>query len=100
MSTCSRTWEKRATGTEVGIGIEMKTGSVAPRIPSPRLLLVGVFILIGSLAAMPQDQPATQPPVAQTPEQGQAAGPGASSQAPQAEPQGAAPLRVLVGKSL
>jgi len=53
--------------------------------------------------AMPQtqQQPATQP----TPEQIQAPGPEASSQAPQAqapqaEAQGAAPLRVLVGKSL
>jgi pilus assembly protein CpaC len=41
-------------------------------------------------------QPATQPPPDQTP----VPGPEASSQAPQAEAQGAAPLRVLVGKSL
>jgi pilus assembly protein CpaC len=104
MSTCSRTWEKRATG--IGItGVRMKAVSVESRIPSPRLL-IGVFVLIACLAAMSQDQPAAQapvaqPPAAQTPEEVQApGGPGASSQAPQAEAQGAAPLRVLVGKSL
>src|SRR6185369_9298351 len=88
----------------------MKAINVASRISSPRLL-IGIFVLFASLAALSQDQPAsqtpptqtpvTQPPAAQAPEQVQApGGPGASSQAPQAEAQGAAPLRVLVGKSL
>ena len=55
---------------------------------------------------MSQDQPAAaQPPAAQAPEQVPAPspgapGPGATSQTPQPEAQGAAPLRVLVGKSL
>jgi pilus assembly protein CpaC len=87
MSTRSRTWEKRL--------IEMKPGKALQR----GLWLVAV-IVSASVAAISQDQPAAQPPATQEPEQVQAPGPGASSQAPQAEAQGAAPLRVLVGKSL
>ncbi len=92
MSTRSRTWEKRA--------IEMKTVKAAAGILSVPWLLAVIVIVSTSLATMSQDQPAAQPPPAQAPEQVQAPGPGASSQAPQAEAQGAAPLRVLVGKSL
>ena len=65
MSTCSRTWEKRATGIEI-TGLRMKAVSVESRILSPRLL-IGVFVLIASLAAMSQDQPAAQTPAAQPP---------------------------------
>jgi pilus assembly protein CpaC len=94
MSTRSRTWEKCATE------IEMKTGKAVPGMLSVPWLLVVIVVVSASLAALSQDQPATEPSPAQAPEQVQAPGPGASSQAPQAEAQGAAPLRVLVGKSL
>ena len=97
MSTRSRTWEKRA--------IQMTTVKAVRTIFSVSWLLAVIVIVSASLAALSQDQPATQPPVPQSPatqapEQVQAPSPGATSQAPQAEPQGAAPLRVLVGKSL
>jgi pilus assembly protein CpaC len=92
MSTRSRTWEERA--------IEMTTVKAVPTSFSVSWLLAVIVIVSASLAAMSQDQPAAQPPATQAPEQVQAPGPGASSQAPQAEAQGAAPLRVLVGKSL
>src|SRR5437588_7446932 len=85
MSIRSRIWEKN----------RLKTRTVI-------LGTLSIFLLFAPFA-MPQtqQQPATQP----TPEQIQAPGPEASSQAPQAqapqaEAQGAAPLRVLVGKSL
>ena len=85
MSIRSRIWEKN----------RLKTRTVI-------LGTLAIFLLFAPFA-MPQtqQQPATQP----TPEQIQAPGPEASSQAPQAqapqaEAQGAAPLRVLVGKSL
>ncbi len=96
MSTCSRIWEKRATE------IEMRTGRVVPGTSSVLWLVTAVVAVIvsASVAALSQDQPAAQAPAAQAPEQVQAPGPGASSQGPQAEAQGAAPLRVLVGKSL
>jgi pilus assembly protein CpaC len=58
------------------------------------LLFTASVMAMGVLATA--QQPATQPPPDQTP----VPGPEASSQAPQAEAQGAAPLRVLVGKSL
>jgi pilus assembly protein CpaC len=91
MSTRSRTWEKRE--------IEIKVDGVASRPWRILwLMIVTSVVFSASVAAVSQDQPATQPaPVpAQQPEQ--ASGPGASG--PQGEPQGAAPLRVLVGKSL
>jgi pilus assembly protein CpaC len=92
MSTRSRIWEKLKTEVEVMPGRPLAaTFSVS-------WLLVVILIVSASLAA--QDQPAAQPPASPAPEQVQAPGPGASSQAPQAEAQGAAPLRVLVGKSL
>jgi len=85
MSIRSRIWEKN----------RLKTRTVI-------LGTLAIFLLFAPFA-MPQtqQQPATQP----TPEQIQAPGPEASSQAPQAQApqaqaQGAAPLRVLVGKSL
>src|SRR5436190_7967718 len=85
MSIRSRIWEKN----------RLKTRTVI-------LGTLSIFLLFAPFA-MPQtqQQPATQP----TPEQIQAPGPEASSQAPQAQApqaqaQGAAPLRVLVGKSL
>jgi pilus assembly protein CpaC len=99
MSTCSRTWEKGATDIEIIENEMMKTGKAVQSFSSVPWLLV-VIVITASLAAMSQDRPAAQPPAAQAPEPVQAPGPGASSQAPQAEAQGAAPLRVLVGKSL
>ncbi len=91
MSTRSRTWEKRT--------LVMKPGKAVQK--NLWMVTVIVTVIVGaSLAAISQDQPAAQPPATQAPEQVQAPGPGASSQAPQAEAQGAAPLRVLVGKSL
>src|SRR5437870_542044 len=99
MSTCSRNWEKRATDIQIIENEMIKTGKAVQSFSSVPWLLV-VIVITASLAAMSQDQPAAQPPAAQSPEPVQAPGPGASSQAPQAEAQGAAPLRVLVGKSL
>jgi pilus assembly protein CpaC len=60
-------------------------------------MLAAVLLLGGAVVTYPQEQPAA-PDVQAAPDQAQA--PAATSQAPQAEPQGAAPLRVLVGKSL
>ena len=92
MSTRSRTWEKRE--------IEIKVDGVASRPWRILWLMIASVVFSASVAALSQDQPATQPvpAPAQQPEQTQASGPGASG--PQGEPQGAAPLRVLVGKSL
>jgi len=87
--------------------------SWASRLLVLRLLVVTVILSV-SVAAMSQEPPPSPPPATQTPEQVQApapqapspqasgsqTGPDASSQGPQAEAQGAAPLRVLVGKSL
>src|SRR6266478_4005154 len=88
MPICSRIWEKR----------ELKTSPALSQILWV-LLLTASLMATGVLAtAQTQEQPATQPPPEQTPPP--APGPEASSQAPQAEAQGAAPLRVLVGKSL
>jgi len=91
MSTRSRTWEKLETE------VEMMPGRPLAATFFLSCLLVFTLIVGASLAA--QDQPAAPPP-SPAPEQVQAPGPGASSQTPQAEAQGAAPLRVLVGKSL
>jgi pilus assembly protein CpaC len=90
MSIRSRTWEN----------CEMKTNRTLPAV------LLVMLLLIAPVAATSQDQPAAQPapppPSDQAPAQAPASTPGpeANSQAPQAEAQGAAPLRVLVGKSL
>jgi pilus assembly protein CpaC len=84
MPICSRIWEKR----------ELKTIQALPGALQVLLLFTASVMAMGVLATA--QQPATQPPPDQTP----VPGPEASSQAPQAEAQGAAPLRVLVGKSL
>jgi pilus assembly protein CpaC len=76
----SRIWETR----------EVKTCQMVRRV------LPLVLVLAASVIAIAQDQPATQP----VPVPMQASGPDANAQGPQAEPQGSAPLRVMVGKSL
>ena len=84
MSIRSRRWEKHSVK------------------PSPRVRWVlSVLFLLTATIAVSQQTPAgsaapepTQAPATQAP------GPEASSQAPQAAAQGAAPLRVMVGKSL
>ena len=78
MSICSRMWEKH----------EMNLS------PAVRGALSVLLLLTASVVAVTQDQPSTQPVPAQAP------GPEASSSAPEAAAQGAAPLRVMVGKSL
>ena len=78
MSICSRMWEKH----EVSLS------------PVVRGALSVLLLLTVSVVAVTQDQPSTQPVPPQ------AAGPEASSSAPEAAAQGAAPLRVMVGKSL
>src|SRR5271156_5864771 len=95
MSICSRKWEKR----------EMQSGR--------RLgMTFGVVLLLSAIAlTQSQEQPAPQaaPPQAMQPQEApQAAAPPATSQGPAAtaqtsaesESHGAAPLRVMVGKSL
>jgi pilus assembly protein CpaC len=81
MSIRSRIWDE----------CEMKTNRALPAA------LLVLLLLIASVAAMCQEQSAT-PPAPTEPTQ--SSGPEASSQAPQGAPQGAAPLRVMVGKSL
>jgi pilus assembly protein CpaC len=78
MSIRSRMWEKH----------EVKLSPVVRRALSVALLLTLSFV------AVAQDPPAAEPAPAQAP------GPEASSSAPEAAAQGAAPLRVMVGKSL
>jgi len=80
MSIRSRMWEKH----EVNL------------TPVARRTLCVLLLFTASVVAFAQEQPATQA----APVTNQAPGPEASSQAPQAAPQGAAPLRVMVGKSL
>jgi pilus assembly protein CpaC len=79
MSICSRRWEKH--------NVKLN--------PSVRWAMCVLLLLTASIAVS-QQAPAS--PAA--PEPAQAPGPEASSQAPQAAAQGAAPLRVMVGKSL
>ncbi|MBZ5721892.1 MAG: type II and III secretion system protein family protein [Acidobacteriia bacterium] len=64
--------------------------------------LVLVLLAGMSAAAAAQETPASPaaPDVTQTPTQPAAQAPAAASTTPQAEPQGSAPLRVMVGKSL
>ena len=84
MSICSRRWEEHSVK------------------PSPRVRWVlSVLVLLTASFAVSQQPPtesaapdSTQAPATQAP------GPEANSQAPQAAAQGAAPLRVMVGKSL
>src|SRR5690349_16728203 len=85
MSICSRIGEKH----------EVKAGRTAA---------VGLTVLLlltaSVLGARSQDQPAAQPAPTQAQAPASAPAPEAASPAPQAETQGAAPLRVMVGKSL
>src|SRR5437870_8061978 len=91
MPICSQWWVQ-----------EIKVGK------SSRVVLAITCLLCSAVAGQ-QQQPAPPPPVqaapatttpVQPPEPAQAQIPPANSQAPQAEGQGAAPLRVMVGKSL
>jgi pilus assembly protein CpaC len=84
MSIRSRRWEKHS----------VKPSSRVRWVLSVLFLLTATIVVsqqppTGSAAPEPTPAPATQTP-----------GPEASSQAPQAAAQGAAPLRVMVGKSL
>ena len=103
MSTCSRKWEKR----------EMRAGKLVAMRFAILLLLCAATATQSQQQAAPQatsPQPASQQPApSATPEQSapqatpqQATpGPGATAQTPsEAESRGAAPLRVMVGKSL
>ena len=78
MSICSRMWEKH----EVNLSPVIR-----------RALSVGL-LLTASVGAVAQEQPATQ----LAPVPAQAPGPEASSSAPEAAAQGAAPLRVMAGR--
>src|ERR1700737_4520652 len=80
MSICSRIGEK----------YEVKAGRAVSG------MLAAFLLLTGSVGAMAPGQPAAEPAPAPT----QTPGPEASSSAPEAAAQGAAPLRVMVGKSL
>src|SRR5438128_9619269 len=87
MPICSPWWEQ-----------EIKVGK------SSRVVLAITCLLCSAVAGQ-QQQPAPPPavqaaPAATTPEPAKGQIPPANSQAPQAEGQGAAPLRVMVGKSL
>ncbi len=80
MSIRSRMWEKHEANLS----------------PVVRGVLSVALLLTASVAAVSQEQPAAQA----APAPAQAPGPEASSSAPEAAAQGAAPLRVMVGKSL
>src|SRR2546426_7628451 len=87
MPICSQWWEQ-----EIKVGKSSRVGLAITGRPA-------------SAVAGQQHQPAPPPavqaaPAATTPEPAKAQIPPANSQAPQAEGQGAAPLRVMVGKSL
>ena len=84
MSIRSRMWEKHK------VNLTPVAATVA------RGTLYALLLFTVSVIAVSQDQSATQA----APATNQAPGPEASSQAPQAAAQGAAPLRVMVGKSL
>src|SRR6185312_2732488 len=94
MSMRSRRWEKHS----------VKPGPRVRWMLSVLVLLTATIAVsqqapAGSAAPEPTQSSATQAPTTQEPTT-QAPGPEASSQAPQAAAQGAAPLRVMVGKSL
>jgi pilus assembly protein CpaC len=86
MSICSPSWEKQ----------EVRIGKVVTRTLA--LLLLGFTVTVANAQqaaaapAVPDTQAAGQQPANQ--------GPSANAQTPSPEAQGAAPLRVLVGKSL
>ena len=103
MSIRSRRWEKQEVKSSSAA--RSTTNLMATLTLNSALLqsgkLAAVMLLAASLVAVAQsqDQPAPAPSPADA-SAAQAAGPEASSQAPQAVAQGAAPLRVMVGKSL
>ena len=71
------------------------------RVPTRALKTVAVLLLSSAMVVGSQEQPASSAPNVQpSPEQPAAEAPQAASQAAQAETQSAAPLRVMVGKSL
>ena len=84
MSIRSRRWEKH---------------SVKPS-PRVRWVLSVLFLLTATIAVSQQPPASSEAPESVQAPATQAPGPEASSQAPQAAAQGAAPLRVMVGKSL
>ena len=84
MSIRSRMWEK--------CEVNLKPGGTRA---------LSLVLLVARLRpAAAQDQPAAAQAPAPQPAPAQAPGPEASSSAPEAAAQGAAPLRVMVGKSL
>src|SRR2546425_7281738 len=85
MPICSQWWE-----------LEIKVGKWQ------RVVLAITCLLCSAVAGQQQQPPppVQAAPVATTPEPAQAQIPPANSQAPQTEGPGAAPLRVMVGKSL
>ena len=102
MSICSPSWEKR----------EMRASRFAGVVAGMLLLLCAMSVALQE-PAMPQGATSQQPPETQAPPPQQSAspvssppsapeqGPAASAQMPsEAESHGAAPLRVMVGKSL
>jgi pilus assembly protein CpaC len=97
MSIRSRKWENR----------EMRAGKLAGMMLGILLLLCAMTVALQEPAPQPPAPPASQapspePPSPQVaPSQGDAQGPAATAQTPsEAESHGAAPLRVMVGKSL
>src|SRR6202142_318398 len=92
MSIRSRMWEK----SEVNLSPVVRG---AARGVTRGTLSLALLLAVSTVGAA-QDQPAPQSPVAAQPAPVQAPGPEASSSEPEAAAQGAAPLRVMVGKSL
>jgi pilus assembly protein CpaC len=81
--------------SRIGEKYEVKASRTAP-LGLAVLLLVTASVVV----AQSQDQPAAQPTPAQAQAPASTQAPEAASPAPQPEAQGAAPLRVMVGKSL
>ena len=69
------------------------------KMSRPRFVF-GLLICMSVAVAQEQPAPPAAPDVTQAPAQPTTQGPAAASTTPQAEPQGSAPLRVMVGKSL
>jgi pilus assembly protein CpaC len=97
MSIRSRKWENR----------EMRAGKLVGMMFGILLLLCAMSVALQDPAPKPPAQPASQAPSPEpsspqvAPPQGEAQGPAATAQTPtEAESHGAAPLRVMVGKSL
>ena len=71
------------------------------KVPTLALKSVAVLLLSSAMVVGSQEQPASSVPNAQpSPEQPATEAPQTGSQPAQTEPQSAAPLRVMVGKSL